>query len=64
MPIENKIKEFGAYPVSIVLLGIIAIIITSEQGFGDIILKILILLAAFIVLTFFNTQYFRWFKRR
>ncbi len=65
MDLRNELKkEIWAYPVSITLLGIIAIIITSERGFVDILIKIILLLLAFTFLTWFNTHYFRWFRNK
>lgn len=60
----NGVKELGAYPVSITLAGIIGIILLSQNGFEEIIIKIVILLLSFIFLTWFNTHYFRWFRNK
>lgn len=57
-------KEFGAYPVSITLVGIIFIIVTLPGEQRDLIKEIGLLIISFILLTVFNTLYFKWFRKK
>ena len=58
------IKELGAYPVSIVLWGIIVIIATLPKESRNLWVELAILLIVFVALTIFNTHYFRWFRKK
>lgn len=59
----EAIKQVGAYPVSITLIGIIAIIVTLPKESRNLYVEVGIVLLFFIVLTIFNTLYFRWYKK-
>lgn len=59
----EAIKQVGAYPVSITLIGIIAIIVTLPKESRNLYVEVGIVLLFFIILTIFNTLYFRWYKK-
>ncbi len=59
----EAIKQVGAYPVSITLIGIIAIIVTLPKESRNLYVEVGIVLLFFIVLTIFNTLYFRWYRK-
>ncbi len=62
--LSTIIKQLGAYPVSIVLWGIIIIIVTLPKESRNLLVELPILLMAFILLTIFNTHYFKWFRKK
>ena len=62
--LSEIIKQFGAYPVSVVLWGVIVIIVTLPKESRNLWIELPTLLMVFLLLTIFNTHYFRWFRKR
>lgn len=60
---KKEFNEFASKPSSIIYVGIIALLLISElknpTDLLGIIYKIVILIIAFVIVTFFNTQYFK-----
>lgn len=61
--VKEGFNEFASKPTSIIYVGIIALLLISEwknpTDLMGIIYKIIVLIIAFIIVTIFNTKYFK-----
>lgn len=70
MGYEDIIKLFGVFaekPSGIIYIGIVILLAISEwknpSNFTGLVAKVIVLIIAFVLVTIFNSQYFKWFKK-